>query len=55
MLIYIVWGNCNQQDNQDIEKLPMEAGRIVTGATKSASTNSITWKAGWESLSYRRY
>ena len=32
-----------------------EAGRIVTGATKSASASKILRETGWETLGHRRY
>ena len=30
----VVWDNCTQQEKQDIEKIQIEAARIVTGTTK---------------------
>ena len=50
----IVWGNCSQSDTQALEKLQTEAGRVVTGATRSASASRIHTDTGWETLEYRR-
>ena len=30
----VVWDNCTQQEKQDVEKIQLEAARIVTGTTK---------------------
>ena len=49
-----VWNNCTQYEVNDIEKIQIEAVRIVTGATKLVSINSLTNETGWESLSNRR-
>ena len=55
----IFWGNCNQRDTNALEKLQTEAGRIATGATKSASATKILretgWETGWETLGNRQY
>ena len=37
----VVWDNCTQQEKQDIEKIQIEAARIVTGTTKLVSINSL--------------
>ena len=50
----VVWNNCTQYEVNDIEKIQIEAARIVTGATKLVSINSLTNETGWESLSNRR-
>ena len=51
----IVWGNCNQRDTNDQEKLQTKSGRIVTGATKFASAAKILRESGWETLGHRQY
>ena len=50
----VVWDNCTQQEKQDIEKIQIEAARIVTGTTKLVSINSLYEEAGWETLETRR-
>ena len=50
----IVWDNCTQQQEQDIEKIQIEAARIVTGATKLISLNKLYVETGWELLKDRR-
>ena len=51
----VVWGNCNQRDTQELEKIQTEAGRVVLGATRSASASKIQGETGWETLQHRRY
>ena len=51
---YIVWSNCTQQGKQDIEKIKIEAARIVTGETKLVSINSLYEETGWDTLETRR-
>ena len=50
----VVWDNCTQQEANDLEKNQNEAARIVTGATKLASIQSLLSDTGWESLTSRR-
>ena len=50
----VVWDNCTQQEKQDIEKIQIEAARIVTGTTKFVSINSLYEETGWETLETRR-
>ena len=50
----VVCNNCTQYEVNDSEKIQIEAFRIVTGATKLVSINSLTNETGWESLSNRR-
>jgi hypothetical protein len=38
----------------DVEKIQLEARRIVTGLTKSASKDSLYFETGWETLANRR-
>ena len=51
---YVVWDNCTQQEKQDIEKIQIEAVRIVTGTTNLVSINSLYEYTGWEILETRR-
>ncbi|MCG8046167.1 MAG: reverse transcriptase domain-containing protein [Candidatus Thiodiazotropha endolucinida] len=50
----IVWNNCAQYESNELEKIQNEAARIVTGATKLASIDSLLLETGWETLSSRR-
>ncbi|MCU7801465.1 MAG: hypothetical protein KZQ70_15375, partial [gamma proteobacterium symbiont of Lucinoma myriamae] len=50
----VVWDNCTQYEVNDLEKIQNEAARIVTGATKLVSINSLLLETGWETLSSRR-
>ena len=50
----VLWDNCTQYEVNDFEKIQNEAARIVTGATKLASINSLLSETGWETLSSRR-
>ena len=46
----VVWDNCSQYEKQEIEKVQVEAARIVTGTTKLISLNLLYIEAGWDSL-----
>ena len=37
----VVWNNCAQYESNELEKIQNEAARIVTGATKLVSINSL--------------
>ncbi|MES9994058.1 MAG: hypothetical protein ABW098_19070, partial [Candidatus Thiodiazotropha sp.] len=50
----IVWDNCSQYESNQLEQIQNEAARIVTGATKLVSINSLMHETGWETLSARR-
>ena len=50
----VVWDNCTQFDQTEIEKVQREAGRIVSGTTKLVSLASLYNELGWEELSSRR-
>ena len=50
----VLWDNCTQQEANELEKNQNEAARIVTGATKLASIQSLLSDTGWESLTSRR-
>ena len=49
-----VWDNCTLADSEWLEKIQLEAARIVTGLTSYASLLSIYKEMGWEKLSVRR-
>jgi hypothetical protein len=49
-----VWDNCGQTNCNRLEKIQIEAVRIVTGLSICASFDSIYKETGWESLSTRR-
>ena len=51
----IICDNCYNYEKEAIEKVQYEAGRIVTGATKSCSRANILIETGWDSLEKRRY
>ena len=50
----VVWNNCTQLEAQELELIQNEAARIVTGATRLVSINSLLIETGWESLRERR-
>ena len=49
-----VWDNCSQTDNDRLEKIHIEAVRIVTGLTAYSSRDSLYQETGWEKISSRR-
>ena len=46
----VVWDTCTQYEVNDFEKIQNEAARVVTGATKLASINSLLSETGWETI-----
>ena len=48
-----VWDNCGQVNSDRLEKLQLEAARIVTRLTCYTSLDSIYRETGWEKLSTR--
>ena len=50
----VVWNNCTKYESDDLEKIQNEAARIVTGATKLVSINSLKSETGWDTLESRR-
>ena len=50
----VEWNNCTQYEVNELEKIQNEAARIVTGATKLVSINSLLTEIGWETLATRR-
>jgi hypothetical protein len=49
-----VWDGCYERDIEKLEKLQLEAARIVTGLTKFASKDSLYFKTRWETLANGR-
>ena len=50
----VVWDNCTQYESDELQKIQNEAARIVTGATKLVSLESLDDDTGWEKLAKRR-
>ena len=50
----VVWNNCTQYESNELDNIQNEAARIVTGATKLASIDSLHTETGWETLGSRR-
>ena len=50
----VVRDSCTQYEVDELEKIQIEAARIVTGATKLESIDSFYTETGWETLSSRR-
>ena len=49
-----VWGGCSKFDEDKLEKVQLEAARIVTGMPLFASRESLYFETGWESLKDRQ-
>ena len=50
----VVWDNCTQYEANELEKIQIEAARIVTGSTKLVSIDVLYTETGWETLESRR-
>ena len=50
----IKWDNCSQKECNEIEKIQLEARRIVTGSMKLVVINKLYKELGWLKLSERR-
>lgn len=50
----VVWSNCTQYEKNALEKVQLEAARIVTGTTKLVSLELLYKETGWETLEQRR-
>lgn len=50
----VVWDNCSQYEKDRLEKIQLEAARIVTGTTRSISINNLYREIGWITLENRR-
>ena len=46
----VLWDNCTQQQCYEIEKIQLEAGRIVTGTTKLVEIDKLYKELGWLKL-----
>ena len=49
-----VWGGCSKTDEEKLEKVQLEAARIVTGMPLFASRESLYFETGWETLKDRQ-
>ena len=49
-----VWNNCDQTNADHLEKIYLEAARIITGLTIYTCKESLYRETGWEKLSIRR-
>ena len=50
----VVWCNITKYEEDELEKIQLEAARIVTGTTKLISIENLYKETGWETLSSRR-
>ena len=50
-----VWGGCSKSDEEKLEKVQLEAARLVTGLPIFSSRESLYLETGWETLKDRRY
>ena len=50
----VVWDNCTQQQINKLDKMQIEAGRIVSGTTKLVAIDKLYRELGWLKLSERR-
>ena len=50
----VVWDNCTQQQQNELEKNQLEAGRIVTGTTKLINIQKLYDELRWDKLSDKR-
>ena len=51
----VVWDNCTKTQEQDLEKIHIEAAKIITGTTKLVSIDKLYIETGWETLKVRRF
>ena len=50
----VVWDNCTKREKENLDKIQIEAARIVTGITRSTSINKIYKEMGRLTLENRR-
>ena len=50
----VMWYSCTNDNANRIEKIQLEAARIITGLTRSTHLDSLYNETGWISLSQRR-
>ena len=51
----VVWDGCNEENSEKLEKLQLDAAKIVTGLPCYASRESLYQETGWEPLKERRF
>ncbi len=51
----VIYDNCNIGDKDHLESVQLEAARLVTGAKKRTSHESLYKELGWQTLSQRRH
>ena len=50
----VVWDNCTQYEINALEKIQIQAARIVTGTTTLVSLDKLYQETGWETLEERK-
>ena len=50
-----VWDGCCLRDSDKLERLQLEAARIITGLPQFSSKESLYFETGWETLECRRH
>ena len=50
----IVWDNCDDESKLQLDKIQIEAAKVVTGAIKGTHHDALLAEVGWESLGKRR-
>ena len=50
----VVWGNCTKDNSDLLEKIQIEATRIITGLRINSSKSHLYSELGWEPLQARR-
>ena len=50
----VIWDNCTAYEKDDLEKIQIEAARIVTGCTKLVSLRDLYNETKWDTLDTRR-
>ncbi|MCG8096458.1 MAG: endonuclease/exonuclease/phosphatase family protein, partial [Candidatus Thiodiazotropha endolucinida] len=51
----VIWDNCSQYEKNELEKIQVEAARIVTGSTILVSLNKLYQEVCWDTLQQRRH
>ena len=49
----IVWDNCDDKSKHQLDKIQIEAAKVVTGAIKETHHAVLLAEVGWESLGKR--
>ncbi len=50
----IIWDNCTAGDSELLESVQYQSAKVVTGAIRGTSSNSLRAELAWEELSIRR-